>query len=151
MLQPRILVGSHRTDQQQQQKHSTKIDRRIYKKTSKMCEQNEHLTTTKTQTIASNPGECGIKRRQTTHRSARLLSPALNITSSMSLHNLATFLILAITLYSTTICMAQLSGEYMKKKILFYSIDLYGLINCFPLCFKFVFTHKVKFLYLTRK
>lgn len=119
MLQPRILVGSHRTDQQQQ-KHTTKINRRISKKTSIMCEQNEHLTTRNTQSCAPNPGDSGIKRRQTTHRSARLASPALNITSSLSLHNLATFLILAITLYSTTICMAQLSGEYMTKLVSFH-------------------------------
>lgn len=112
MLQPRILVGSHRTDQQ----HTTKINRRIYKKTSIMYEQSDNLTTQTTTT--TNSGKCGIniKRRQTTnqYRSAKRFSPAINITSLLSLHNLATFLILAITLYSTTICMAQFSGEYMK-------------------------------------
>ncbi|XP_031622418.1 uncharacterized protein LOC116340210 isoform X2 [Contarinia nasturtii] len=116
MLQPRILVGSHRTDQQTTKfNNCVAINRRNCKNTSKMWSQ--HFT----KSTSTNLNGCGIniKRRQTTAKNIKSTAAAtaaarrftstraLNISSS--LHNLATFLILAITLYSTTICMAQLS------------------------------------------
>lgn len=139
MLQPRILVGSHLTDQQATTKFNNcvAIKRQNCKTNSTMCAQNEHLT----QATTANSDECGIniKRRQTTmhNKSTRHLSPALNIMSS-SLHSLATFLILAITLYSTTtLCMAQLSGEFSLKNVFFIIFSL--LFQFYVLFFFFSF------------
>lgn len=132
MLQPRILVDSHRINQQTtklKSKYSAAIERRCSKKTSsittvaatpvtKMWSQSERLkqvTATSDRNSADPSAKCGFitnRRRQTTHKSAQVWSPALNISSSI--YNLATFLILAITLYSSTLCMAQLSGEYTE-------------------------------------
>lgn len=128
MLQPRILVGSHRTDQQTTTKlklnHCGGISGRRCKKTSsigsttgvdavKMWSNSDRLQQFSSMNDENNVRNCAgiqIRRRQTKMpKSAQILSPAINISSSI--YNLATFLILAITLYSTTLCMAELSGK----------------------------------------
>lgn len=129
MLQPRILVDSHRTDQQTSKfksNHIVATNWRCNKKTSlarKMWSKSTHFTsaTAKCAAADNSGGEFNItnQRRQTAHKSARVLSPTLNISSksssswspSSSIHNLATLVILAIILYSTSLCMAQLSGK----------------------------------------
>lgn len=149
MLQPRILVGSHRTDPQTTEfkilklKNSvttSKVDSVDHENgvqtvctddatsfttitpstPTKMWSHNERFKCMRaTSNIAAvaeqddnHPiGATQRRRRHNNHKSA-VWSPALNITSSI--YNLATFLILVITLYSTTLCMAQLSGKYFS-------------------------------------
>lgn len=147
MLQPRILVGSHRTDPQ-----TTKFKIRKFKNSvannshigvqrctdatssltktnntsmpTKMWSHNDSFkcmraTATTEHDDNNSMGANQRRRRHSNHKSA-VWSPAINITSSI--HNLATFLILAITLYSTTLCMAQLSGKYFPPSHFLYHL-----------------------------
>lgn len=143
MLQPRILVGSHRTDPQttkfkipkfqkcsvanhKNTDHATGVQRctnassasltktntaAVTSMPTKMWPHNERFTCMRATATDNNAMGANQRRRRlrSNHKSTAVWSPAINITSSI--HNLATFLILAITLYSTTLCMAQLSGK----------------------------------------
>lgn len=136
MLQPRILVDSHRTDQQTSKFKTNNIvatNWRCNKKTSlatKMSSKSKCFTSATAKCAAHNSDEFNTtnKRRQTAHKSAQVLSPTINISSPLSIHNLATFVILAIILYSTSVCMAQLSGEYHT---LFYTIPYHTIAFSF--------------------
>lgn len=135
MLQPRILVDSspnHKLSLTKNLSISTKTNNKVNtgntmwscnktKNSISATSNNSNNTTTITTTTAATAANrltarcarknssngCGSQQR---NYSAAM---ALNVTSSI--HNLATFIILAVTLYSTTLCMAQLSGEYRKQ------------------------------------
>lgn len=114
MLQPRILVDSHRVQNKQQTNfklNSPSADRQnnrnsIIMWSSKRCQKSTSSTFPATSTCINS---CTNKRRH--YSVGRFATP--------SIHNLATFLILAVTVYSSTLCMAQLSGKSTKKKIPF--------------------------------